>query len=427
MGIKCLNKFLINKFSKQNKELYKIFPVSLIKGVRLAVDTDLFLHMEWSNALSDAANGSDLLEVMDVDMDRVYKMFIKNVLTKIRYYCNNELTLLFVFDGKNKHELKKGTQQKRKDSTKRGRETYEEHRKQLIDNPLNVNKESLQILRSKYRQGMSMPQEHRLNASEIIKKLGFPYAVAKGDGEQLACALCIENYVNAVLSVDTDCLAFGSPIIVNSIFKNKVKAVYLEDVLTVLGLKQDEFIDLCIMSGNDYNDNIPNLAISKSYDALKLCKSINNLSQSKQFKNKDISLYNHTEVRKIFTLESTDNYTEYIDIDGTGEISKDVLDICLDFDILDIIPGIKKYLERRTICNKTKENMMFRLRNMEPEKIEPPSMPSENMETVADKVEKLPLNNETENDSNEKDSDLKNINIVSTNYRLKRMNFKIPK
>ncbi len=423
MGIKYLNKFLVKKCGAS---IFKKLPVSMLRGIRIAIDADNFLHIQWSNAMSTVVDGVDLLEIMDVNIDKVYSVFISKILIYIRMLCNMDITPMFVFDGKGKPKLKKDTQNKRREQILKGRESYIEYRDSLLNNPLDVSAESIKILRSKYKQGKSMLPEHRRDSIKFIKNLGIPYAQAVGEAEQLASRLCHESKVDAVLSQDTDCLCFGAPVVINQLGgrgSNKMATtIYLDNVLESLKLNYTEYIDLCIMAGTDYNDNIPQLAIARSYDALVLCRSIENLSISKKFKDKDTSCYLHEEVRDIFKIGLSDLCIEDIELNGTGEIGQHALDICLKYDLIDHIPQIKTFLHRRMFYKENHKNIMMNYVNYK----EPTDNTINSEQTEISDIKPVKIIQEQPIVQNN-EATLLNDGLIHSSFRLKRQNYKIPK
>jgi hypothetical protein len=71
-----------------------------------------------------------------------------------------------------------------------------------------------------------------------------------------------------VLSEDTDVLAYGTPWMVAfkdyKLSDEKVKAVYLPDMIEALGYDMDEFRDLCILLSCDYNNRVKGYPPSES-------------------------------------------------------------------------------------------------------------------------------------------------------------------
>jgi 5'-3' exonuclease len=109
----------------------------------------------------------------------------------------------------------------------------------------------------------------REKAWDIVKMMGIPTFQADGEAEALCAYLCIHGYVDAVLSEDTDVLAYGTPWMLAfkaeyKLSDEKVKAVYLPDVLDALGYTMEEFRDLCILLSCDYNKRVKGFARNKN-------------------------------------------------------------------------------------------------------------------------------------------------------------------
>ncbi len=86
-----------------------------------------------------------------------------------------------------------------------------------------------------------------------------------------------------------DCLTFGCPILLRG-FTNKdepVTEIKLDIVLKELEMSMEEFIDLCILCGCDYCDNIEGIGSIKAFKYLKENKNIEGVIDFCQIYNKD--------------------------------------------------------------------------------------------------------------------------------------------
>lgn len=92
-------------------------------------------------------------------------------------------------------------------------------------------------------------------AISIIESMGMRYYKAPGEAEKLCCALCCNGVVDAVLSEDTDVLAYGAPVLLSKIDyrKDEITFVHFTKILDQLDWSYDRFRDLCILLGCDYN------------------------------------------------------------------------------------------------------------------------------------------------------------------------------
>ena len=95
-------------------------------------------------------------------------------------------------------------------------------------------------------------------AQNIVKLLGLACFKADGEAETLCSYLAVNGKVDAVLTEDTDVLAYGTPVMLR--FGNEHKlgddvlsCIHTESLLESLDLNQNEFRDLCILLRCDYN------------------------------------------------------------------------------------------------------------------------------------------------------------------------------
>ena len=104
------------------------------------------------------------------------------------------------------------------------------------------------------------------DAKRLVKLLGLPMIEAPGEAEAQCSILAKAGKVYAVASEDLDCLTFGAPKLLRN-FTSKdepVTEIKLELVLKGLNLTMDSFIDLCILCGCDYTDNIDGIGAVKA-------------------------------------------------------------------------------------------------------------------------------------------------------------------
>ena len=130
--------------------------------------------------------------------------------------------------------------------------------------------------------------------------LDVPYYFAPLEAETMCADLCKRGLVDAVLSEDTDVLAYGCPIFLTKINTAAGTCVQLrhENILRELELTESEFLDLCIMCGTDYNKNIFRVGPEKAYKYIHEYKTIENIERNVGL---DISVLKHVRCREIFT------------------------------------------------------------------------------------------------------------------------------
>jgi flap endonuclease-1 len=129
--------------------------------------------------------------------------------------------------------------------------------------------------------------------------LNVPYYDAPMEAETMCSCLCKRGLVDAVLSEDTDVLAYGAPIFLSKIDTTNDICVQIDygEMLKALELKKDEFLDLCIMCGTDYNKNIFRVGPEKAYKYILQYRSIEDIDKNTKL---DVSILNHVRGRELF-------------------------------------------------------------------------------------------------------------------------------
>jgi 5'-3' exonuclease len=145
------------------------------------------------------------------------------------------------------------------------------------------------------------------------------------EAEGTCAKLCIDGRVDAVLSEDTDVMAYGSPFMLHRINMQTetVTLIRLSNVLRSLHLTPCEFMDFCIMCGTDYNSNIFMIGPDKAYRYIGIYKSIENLKACQD--NIPVENLNFERVRAIFKNTSNIRYDpHYIPFCGPPVLSEEL-------------------------------------------------------------------------------------------------------
>ena len=134
---------------------------------------------------------------------------------------------------------------------------------------------------------------------KLFDILDVPWYKAPLEAETMCSDLCKRGLVDAVLSDDTDVLAYGSPVNLNKLNINSDTCIRVkyDDALKGLELENDQFLDLCIMCGTDYNTNIFRVGPEKSYQYIKKFGTIDGITDNTSV---DVKVLNHIRGREIF-------------------------------------------------------------------------------------------------------------------------------
>jgi 5'-3' exonuclease len=151
------------------------------------------------------------------------------------------------------------------------------------------------------------------NVKQLLDLFGIPYVTAKGEAEILCAELVKKGIADAVLTKDTDVLACCVPIMLSHVDLNakELTQIRIEPILKCLNLDESSWLDLCIMCGTDFNDNIPRIGPINSYGYIKKYKNIETIAENvfrvdrltKEQAKIDISILSHVVTRALFTYK----------------------------------------------------------------------------------------------------------------------------
>lgn len=333
MGVSGLIKFLQETYNLSRTETFMDLKR---KGISvIGIDAPIYLYQSLGNE------------------DKM-KYHITQICNKLLEY---DILPFFVFDGRFDHslnenrvdayELKRKTVQKRKDSKIRFRAQYEFYRYiyevrtsqiltdhdfyelivkyqsehediDLLDDEqiasffsmdLNQILEKMDILEKKT---WYVGHEHLDMCRTLLDFYGVPYAFSYYEADSLLADLCKKNIIQAVISEDSDLLAYGTPILIRdfNFYSNEVNVYYYEEILSKLHLTNTQFLDMCILFGTDYNNRIKKLKPEESYEHIVQYENIENIfhvifTEDRKRIPKDL---NYEKVRKIYrqTFESNE-------------------------------------------------------------------------------------------------------------------------
>ena len=148
---------------------------------------------------------------------------------------------------------------------------------------------------------------------DIVKNLfnilKIPYYIAPWEAEKMCAKLCIDGLVDAVLSEDTDVLAYNSPTFLSKMdTRSEVcTSVNFLDIIRELNVNKEQFLDICIMCGTDYNKNIPKIGVINAFKLIKKHKNIENIEKNTKH---NTNILKYKRVRELFTKFENYNIQE---------------------------------------------------------------------------------------------------------------------
>lgn len=183
-----------------------------------------------------------------------------------------------------------------------------------------------EYLDKKENQLVTVTDQDANKIKEICDVFGVPYFQSENEAETLCCRMCLnvkdentnKNHKTpiGVISEDSDVLAYGANMLLCdlNISNGECNVIYLPSVLKSMNFTYHEFLDFCILSGTDYNNNIPGIGTIKCLELLGKYKSIENIfnNEEKMIDKKinDAKLKNMKRKNKEDNKESMDNKEE---------------------------------------------------------------------------------------------------------------------
>jgi len=188
---------------------------------------------------------------------------LENMYLMASLFRHYDIHAVFVFDGvppPQKTELIESRRQK-KDQAKHQYDIVADQLKQrkrteYYNSEIAELEETMTQLRKKFARLRDCDVE---NVKELLISFGFAIIDAEGEADVLCAKLAIKKRVYACLSDDTDMFVYGCPIVLRhiSLLNNSVVSYNMTDILTELGLNQQEFKMMCVANGTDYDAPAP--------------------------------------------------------------------------------------------------------------------------------------------------------------------------
>lgn len=242
MGIRHLNRFLLNHCSHQS--IHKI-GLKYLHGKIVVVDTSIYMYkfME-KNAL------------------------LENMFQMISIFRKYNIIPVFIFDGKPPKE-KKDLLVQRKTEKQEAELRYNELKQQLenvmesrdvedgdTDQDDQPEKEDIISEMETLKKKFIRLRESDIQAvKQLISSYGIMYIESYGEADQLCAYLVKNNYAWACVSDDMDMFAYGCSRVLRhvSLIQHTGILYEIEEILCNLDIPFNDFRDILILSGTDYN------------------------------------------------------------------------------------------------------------------------------------------------------------------------------
>lgn len=126
---------------------------------------------------------------------------------------------------------------------------------------------------------------------EMCSVLHITFYTAEQEAESLCSYLCKTGQVDAVVTEDSDVVAYGCPVWISSIdFNGDCTILVQKDLLEQMGWNDKQLVDFCIMCGTDYNHSIPKIGPVSAYQLIHEHKSIEEVCKEKKIGGEELKV-----------------------------------------------------------------------------------------------------------------------------------------
>jgi 5'-3' exonuclease len=207
-----------------------------------------------------------------------YSALIENIYLMISIFKNYGIIPIFIFDGKPPTEKKALLQKRRQDKVEAEKE-YHELKTELNNPRNNLSKDdreeiatSLDLLKKQF---IYIKKDQIKQVKELIVSYGCVYYDASGEADVLCAQLVISGKAWACMSEDMDMFVYGVPRVLRyfSLMNHSAVLYSTGQILTLLGVTQEELRTICSLVNNDYNVANEELDFYKAVDLYKKYRS----------------------------------------------------------------------------------------------------------------------------------------------------------
>jgi flap endonuclease-1 len=267
-------KGLMSWIRKHHSSALKIQSLEEFQNCAIGIDISNVMYIFMSRAMKNVLNKINLGERLPTE-EEIAQEWIRETLLVLILILEAMIMPILIIDGKLPKE-KKFTQNARIQTKKENMEKMEMLKERIYGvDKIYQNKKDISDFRQCLLNSVSCIVTPSMISQlhYVLQSLGFHIFRAHGEAEKFCSAMCIEGIVAATYSRDIDAIAYGSKIMIKEmrIDSNErvtLETIHLDSLLQSINLNMVSLVDLCIGSGTDYNNNVPNIGVGKVYKEL---------------------------------------------------------------------------------------------------------------------------------------------------------------
>jgi flap endonuclease-1 len=265
---------LLKEIKKKHPEVVlKDVPLKVFKGTKLPIDVSIYGYKYMYVARCET------IKYTNIDKENPKHSAMRSFWLEQYYklgmaFVESDVVPVPVFDGP-PFRLKDDTKETRAVEAKAREDKINDLRRSLQEEG---NNEQLRSeLRAELERAISVHTQDWKDLEEMFRAMGFPVLVGPYEAEAVCARLARAGLVSGVVTNDGDALAHSANIMIIDVKKqwkggkpdHRCTCIILSEVLRVLELTKEAFIDFCILLGTDYNPRVRNHGWKKALDLIK--------------------------------------------------------------------------------------------------------------------------------------------------------------
>jgi hypothetical protein len=286
-----------------------------LMGAKIAVDGPIFMYAELEKSCKEVIGSMKSPLDDEVDYEAIFDIIKGRLFKFLEDFGRYGIELIFTWDGASFPEkalVKKSRAEDRKKVSDRMLELKNEL---LSCHILARDKSKLEEYTKLLSRSCGFPPRIQERLHEFILSLshsgqgfGAKSYFSADEAEKLCSSLVIEGKVWGVWSTDSDVHTFGGRVQIRKRGmwiegEQCLEVLVTDDILEFLSMKSfSQFVDLCIMLGCDFNENVPGYSAAKCPNLIRKYNSLEGLREGTTL---DLDCLNYERCREIFRTVET--------------------------------------------------------------------------------------------------------------------------
>jgi flap endonuclease-1 len=244
-----------------------------LQGRKIAIDASMAIY-QFLIAVRTSGNNPNQQSFMLTNSEGETTSHIQGMFNRTIRMLQEGIRPVFVFDGTppeiKSHELVKRREKRTKAQAALAVATEE-------SNVTELDKQSKRLVVA--------GRKENADCQKLLQLMGVPVVLAPCEAEAQAAALAKAGTVYATGTEDMDALTFQTPVLVRKLTfanasKSTIQTIHYEKAMIGLQVTQAEFVDLCILLGCDYCDNIKGVGPKTALKMIREHHTIENILKS---------------------------------------------------------------------------------------------------------------------------------------------------